>query len=94
MSTELGPGAENPFLAFVTRFRRGRRVEFPLPSHDQAMIEHLRDLMASGAFTPVIDRRYPLERIVDAYRYVESGRKIGNVVLTVEPVDPASRPPT
>jgi NADPH:quinone reductase-like Zn-dependent oxidoreductase len=38
-----------------------------------------------GAFRPLVDRRYPLEQIADAYRYVETGRKIGNVVISVEP---------
>jgi NADPH:quinone reductase-like Zn-dependent oxidoreductase len=41
--------------------------------------------MASGAFTPLIDRTYPLEEIVEAYRYVESGQKIGNVVISIRP---------
>jgi NADPH:quinone reductase-like Zn-dependent oxidoreductase len=39
--------------------------------------------MENGEFTPVIDRRYPLAEIVAAYRYVESGRKVGSVVITV-----------
>ena len=43
--------------------------------------------MENGEFTPVIDRRYSLEEIVAAYRYVESGQKVGNVVITV--VEPA-----
>ena len=41
--------------------------------------------MASGQFAPVIDRRYPLDQIVAAYRYVETGQKVGNVVITVDP---------
>ena len=41
-------------------------------------------LMQSGQFTPVIDRQYPLDQIVDAYRYVETGQKIGNVVIIVD----------
>ena len=44
---------------------------------------HLKELMETGEFRPVVDRRYPLAQIVDAYRYVESGRKIGSVVITV-----------
>lgn len=38
----------------------------------------------TGEFRPVIDRQYPLDEIVDAFRYVESGRKTGNVVITVD----------
>lgn len=67
----------------MTRFGRARRVEFPVPTHDRATIDYLRDLLASGAFTPVIDRSYPLDRIVEAYEYVETGQKIGNVVITL-----------
>jgi NADPH:quinone reductase-like Zn-dependent oxidoreductase len=51
------------------------------------MVRFLRELLESGEFRPVIDRRYPLERIADAYRYVETGQKIGNVVITVVPPD-------
>ena len=46
-----------------------------------------RDLVVSGRFRPVIDRSYPLAEIVDAYRYVETGQKVGNVVITVERPD-------
>lgn len=83
MSSELGRFAQNPMLAIVTRFSRGRRVGFPIPKQNREMIEHLGDLIASGAFVPVIDRRYPLEQIVEAYEYVESGQKVGNVIITV-----------
>ena len=51
------------------------------------MIRYFRDLIDSGQFKPVIDRTYPLDRIVDAYRYVETGQKVGNVVVTVEHSD-------
>lgn len=83
LSTELGPYWQNPFLALAAPLVRGRTVGFPIPTHDQAMIEHLRDLLADGRLRPVVDRSYPLERIVDAYRYVETGQKIGNVVIRV-----------
>lgn len=84
ISSDLGPHAENPFLALIAPLRRGKRVLFPIPKHDQRMVDHFRGLMESGRFMPVIDRTYPLDRIVDAYRYVETGRKIGNVVITVD----------
>jgi NADPH:quinone reductase-like Zn-dependent oxidoreductase len=47
------------------------------------VLEHLRSRLESGAFRPVLDRTYPLEEIVDAYRYVESGQKVGSVLISV-----------
>jgi len=44
---------------------------------------YLCTLAETGAFKPVIDRRYPLEQIVEAHRYVDNGRKIGNVIVTL-----------
>ena len=82
-STDLGPMSQNPLLVLATRFSRGRRVLFPIPKVDQAMIEYLKGLVESQQFTPVIDRTYPLEEIVEAYRYVESQQKIGNVVISL-----------
>ena len=56
------------------------------------MIGYLKGLRESGEFKPLIDRTYPLDRIVEAYRYVETGQKIGNVVITVDHVSTSMSP--
>jgi NADPH:quinone reductase-like Zn-dependent oxidoreductase len=81
----LGPLAQNPFLALIAPLHGGRRVLFPIPKHDQLMVGYLKELIESGMFRPVIDRTYQLDQIVEAYRYVETGQKTGNVVITLAP---------
>jgi NADPH:quinone reductase-like Zn-dependent oxidoreductase len=81
--TDLGFLWHAPFLALLTRFVGTRRVRIPIQRHDKQDILFIKDLVERGAFTPVIDRTYPFEEIVDAYRYVETGQKVGNVVITV-----------
>lgn len=83
MSTELGYMSQNPFLAIITPLLGGKKVLFPLPAISKQDVLFLKELVESGRFRPVIDRTYPLEQIVDAYCYVETGMKTGNVVITV-----------
>ena len=83
ISSELGPKGQNPLLVLVTPLFDGKKVKFPFPRYNQGMVRELKGLLESGAFKPVIDRVYPLERIVEAYEYAESGQKIGNIVISV-----------
>jgi NADPH:quinone reductase-like Zn-dependent oxidoreductase len=86
LSSDLGPLSQNPLLALITPLPGGKKVMFPIPpKHDQQGVRQFRDLIEAGKFTPVIDRRYRLDQIVEAYRYVETGQKIGNVVISVDP---------
>lgn len=82
ISTELGAYMQNPLLALVTPVFGGRKVLFPIPTINQADVQLLKVLAETGRFRPVTDRQYPLDEIADAYRYVGTGRKIGNVVIT------------
>jgi NADPH:quinone reductase-like Zn-dependent oxidoreductase len=57
--------------------------DFPKPTRQD--LDLLKRLAESGALKPVIDRRYRLEEIIEAHRYVELGHKKGNVIVTVGP---------
>ncbi len=81
MSTELGPGAQNVFLAMITPFLGGKRLLFPLPSVSKDDIRFLGGLTAAGKLRPLIDRVYTIDQIVEAHRYAQSGQKIGNVLV-------------
>lgn len=83
MSTELGPYWQNPFLAMWTSKFGDKKVLFPIPKNNKEDILYLKDLMEKGAFKPIIDRSYPLDQIVEAFNYVETGQKTGNVVITL-----------
>jgi NADPH:quinone reductase-like Zn-dependent oxidoreductase len=86
LSSEFGPLAQNLVLALVAPLRGGRKVMMNLGRDDPRMAGYFREVLESGAFRPLVDRRYRLEEIVEAYRYVETGQKIGNVVISVEPL--------
>lgn len=56
---------------------------FPIPLIKQEDVVFLKELAEAGLFRPLIERTYPLEDVVEAYSYVETGQKIGNVVITL-----------
>jgi len=84
ISTELGKNASNVFLALTTPIWGGKKVLFPLPTINKEDVVYLKDLVDKGLFKPVVDRYYKLDEIVEAYKYVESGQKTGNVILKVQ----------
>jgi NADPH:quinone reductase-like Zn-dependent oxidoreductase len=83
ISTELGKNGENILLALTTRIFGGKKLLFPIPSITRSDVIFLKELVKKGEFKPVIDRRYNLNQIVEAYKYVETGQKTGNVILKI-----------
>ena len=83
LSSELGFLAQNPLLSLWTPGIGGKRIKFPIPKVNKKDVCFFKELVEVGKYRAVIDRRLPLERIVEAYRYVETGQKTGNVVITV-----------
>jgi NADPH:quinone reductase-like Zn-dependent oxidoreductase len=81
ISSELGPNAENVYLPIVTKFFGEKKVKFPIPFNVKRSLQIVRELLENGKFKPVIDRKYPLEDIGEAFRYVASGQKTGNVLV-------------
>ncbi len=77
-------GFQNLILSLWTSRIGDKRVLFPIPPHyTKKNVLFLKGLIEDGKYRAVIDRRYPLEQVVEATRYVETQQKTGNVVLTI-----------
>jgi NADPH:quinone reductase-like Zn-dependent oxidoreductase len=83
IETDLGYLWHVPPLALASRWIGNKRVTLPIPKYSKDDVLLLARLMKAGTYRAVIDRRYPLEDVVEATRYVETGQKTANVVLTV-----------
>lgn len=81
ISSELGSNAENVYLPLTTKLFGNKRVIFPIPKNCKRSVLLLTQLIKENKFKAVIDRSYSMNQIKEAYTYVESGEKTGNVIV-------------
>ncbi|HEX7903849.1 MAG TPA: NAD(P)-dependent alcohol dehydrogenase [Chitinophagaceae bacterium] len=75
-------GFENLFLVLLTPLLGGKKILFPKDT--KGSLDFIKELVEKGSFRPVIDREYPLDKIAEAFRYVGTGQKIGNVIIKMD----------
>lgn len=76
-------GAPNFLLVFITPLSGGKKEIFCPPKNLKTSLSFIKGLVEKGRFRPVIDRKYPIDKIAEAYEYVATGQKIGNVIITM-----------
>jgi NADPH:quinone reductase-like Zn-dependent oxidoreductase len=92
VTVDLGFMYHVPLFALITRFVGSRRATLGMGRYRREDLLVVKELVDAGKYRPVIDRRYALDDVVEAARYVESGQKTGNVVLCVSEAGPGEQP--
>ena len=70
-------------LPFWTKLFSSRKVKFPIPSNIGRSISFIKSLVENGEFKSLIDREYSLEEVPQAFRYVETEQKVGNIPIRI-----------
>ncbi len=83
VTMDLGFMYHVPLLALATRIVGSKRARVGIGRYRKQDLLFVSDLVEEGEYVPVIDRRYTLEEVIEATRYVDSGQKTGSVVLTI-----------
>jgi NADPH:quinone reductase-like Zn-dependent oxidoreductase len=84
IDTDLGFMWHVPLLALLTRWIGDKKVTLGVAKYRKEDVVFLKELVEAGQYRAVVDRTYPLEDVIEATRYVETGQKTGNVVLTLD----------
>jgi NADPH:quinone reductase-like Zn-dependent oxidoreductase len=83
IGTDPGFMWNTPLFALATKFVGGKKAKMGIARYTKKDVLFLKELIEAGEYRAVIDRSYPFDELVDATRYVETGQKTGNVVLTL-----------
>lgn len=83
IETDFGFLWHVPLLILATRWVGTKKVKLGIGRYRKPQVKLVKELVEAGNYRAVIDRRYPLDEIVEATRYVETLQKTGNVVLTL-----------
>ena len=77
-------GLRHLFLSLWISLTSRRKLMIQSSAQSKADLVYLGKLLQKGILKPVIDKRFPLEQVAEAHRYVESGKKKGNVVIEID----------
>ena len=78
-------GFEYLLLALITKVTVGKKVLFIPPKDIKGNLEFIRNRIEDGSFRPVIDKVFPMNKIAEAFTYVGTHQKIGNVIIKIDP---------